>query len=212
LQTGAEQHALKRRALLKEAGRAFARRGFHNTSLDDVARALRVTKPALYRYVKSKHEILYECHKIALEIADKARDYALSEGRTGLEKIQLLMRRHIELLTSELGSCAVLSDMNALLPAQQKQIRARQRKVNELLVALVHEGVRDGSLSPRDPKLMVFFVTGAMLHIPRWFSPDGARSGAEIAAEFVTFITHGLAACEARKGETARPALTTLGE
>ena len=52
--------ALKRTALLREAARAFSARGYHDTSLDDVAKTLGVTKPALYYYVTNKQEILFE--------------------------------------------------------------------------------------------------------------------------------------------------------
>jgi AcrR family transcriptional regulator len=43
-----EHHALKREAVIVAAARAFARRGYHNTSLDDLAASLKVTKPTLY--------------------------------------------------------------------------------------------------------------------------------------------------------------------
>jgi hypothetical protein len=36
-------------AVRDQAPRAFGRRGFHNTSLDEIAEALGASKPALYR-------------------------------------------------------------------------------------------------------------------------------------------------------------------
>ena len=53
-----EQSAMKRGALIREAARAFNARGYYNTSLEDVAKQLGVTKAALYYYVKGKEEIL----------------------------------------------------------------------------------------------------------------------------------------------------------
>lgn len=55
-----EQYDLKRKVLIQEAARAFSTRGYHATSLADVARELGVTKGALYYYVKSKQDILFE--------------------------------------------------------------------------------------------------------------------------------------------------------
>ena len=37
------------------------RKGYHNTSLDDIAAALEVTKPTIYYYVKNKEQLLFEC-------------------------------------------------------------------------------------------------------------------------------------------------------
>ena len=52
-----EQYDLKRKGLIQEAARAFSTRGYHATSLADVARELGVTKGALYYYVKSKQDM-----------------------------------------------------------------------------------------------------------------------------------------------------------
>ena len=59
-------HALKRDAVILAAARAFRERGYHNTSLDDLAASLKVTKPTLYLYVPSKEAILFECFRAGL--------------------------------------------------------------------------------------------------------------------------------------------------
>jgi AcrR family transcriptional regulator len=60
------EHALKREAVIRAAAQAFRQRGYHNTSLDDLAASLRVTKPTLYLYVPNKEAILFECFKAGL--------------------------------------------------------------------------------------------------------------------------------------------------
>jgi len=59
-------HALKRDAVILAAARAFRERGYHHTSLDDLAASLKVTKPTLYLYVPSKEAILFECFRAGL--------------------------------------------------------------------------------------------------------------------------------------------------
>src|ERR1041384_1246347 len=61
-----EARALKREAVILAAARAFRERGYHNTSLDDLAASLKVTKPTLYLYVPNKEAILFECFKAGL--------------------------------------------------------------------------------------------------------------------------------------------------
>lgn len=53
-------HQLKREALLREAIAAFNQKGFHATSLGDIATSLGVTKAALYHYFPNKHALLFE--------------------------------------------------------------------------------------------------------------------------------------------------------
>ena len=96
-----EQFRLKRNALLREAARAFSGRGYHNTSLDDVAAVLGVTKAALYHYVRSKQEILFECHMMSLDIGDEAMKYARTHGRTGILIYLSLDEHRAEIVADE---------------------------------------------------------------------------------------------------------------
>src|SRR5215510_3557999 len=61
-----EQNALKREAVILAAARAFRARGYHRTTIDDLAAGLGVTKPTLYLYVSNKEEILFECFRAGL--------------------------------------------------------------------------------------------------------------------------------------------------
>jgi AcrR family transcriptional regulator len=74
-----ERH-LKRDAVLRTAARLFNEKGFHATSLDEVAERLHVTKPTVYHYVKNKDEILFECVRIGIETLHAAVERV---GRSG---------------------------------------------------------------------------------------------------------------------------------
>lgn len=52
--------ARRRRQLLDVALTAFAERGFHATSMDDIAEAAGVTKPVLYQHFTSKRDLYLE--------------------------------------------------------------------------------------------------------------------------------------------------------
>lgn len=180
-----EQFRLKRDALLREAARAFNERGYHGTSLDDVAAVLGVTKAALYHYVRGKQEILFECHMMAYDLGDQALVHARATGRTGLDRAGLAGRRFIELYTGEMGRFAVLSEHDALEPAQRAAVLARRDAFDRALRGFVEEGIADGSVRPIDPKLAVLFFMGAVNWMAtRWFRPDGPMSADEIAAGF----------------------------
>lgn len=179
-----EQFRLKRDALLREAARAFAARGYHNTSLDDVAAALGVTKAALYHYVRSKQEILFECHMMSLDIGDEALRHGRDKGRTGLERLTLVARRYIELITGEMGRMAVLSEYDALAAESKAIVGQRRDLFEKAMREILREGIADGSIRAVDDKLAVFFFMGAVNWMTRWFRPDGSATGADVAAVF----------------------------
>src|ERR1700742_4541028 len=58
---------VKREAVIRAAAHAFNHKGYHNTSLDDIAAALDVTKPTVYYYVTSKEQLLFECFVAGVE-------------------------------------------------------------------------------------------------------------------------------------------------
>jgi AcrR family transcriptional regulator len=190
----AEGARLKRRALIAEAARAFGHRGFHNVSLDEVAIALNVSKPTLYNYVKSKYELLYECYNLALDLGEDALRKAQAESGNGLDRLCCFIRYHIEFLTRELGSAAVLFEFYSMLPEDRDRIQRRRRKFDRIFRGMVADGIADGSIAPCDPKLAVFWFMSAVSSIPRWFDPKGELSGEDIANVFVTFMRNGLEA------------------
>ncbi len=189
-----DQFAAKRAALIRKAARAFSAHGFYNTSLDDIAAELGVTKPALYYYVKNKEEILYACHQISNELGAQAMAYAESVPGNGLDRVVALARRYVELLTGEFGASAVLMEFDALQPENKKTIVAGRNRFDRRFRTLIAKGVEDGSIRKVDPKLTVFFFMGSVNWMTRWFRPDGAFSGQEMADRFADYLQESIKA------------------
>jgi AcrR family transcriptional regulator len=188
-----EQFRLKRHALILEAGKSFGKKGYHNTSLDEVAKALNVTKPALYYYIRTKQEILFECHAYALELGEQARVAAWAASDEPLERLRLLLSNYIRLLTGSFGSHAALAEpISSLDPRFRNEIRSRLKAFGRVFEKLIKEAIADRSLPESDPKMAINYFMGAINNISRWFSPAGSKSGAEIADIFVNFTMNGL--------------------
>lgn len=210
LQTNEDIQRLKREAVLREAGKAFGKKGYHNTSLDDVAKSLQVSKGTLYNYVKDKQEILFECHTIALDIGDRAFAYGTAQGSNGAQTLRYTMEHYIELLTEELGACAVLMEVDAMRPNDRKIAVARRDAFEQSFVEMLERGIADGSIRHIDPKLAVFTFMGALNWLPRWFNADGRLSGQDIAKSVTDILLSGLVTHEAAPqplaASTAKPA------
>ncbi|MHB2263657.1 TetR/AcrR family transcriptional regulator [Aliihoeflea sp. PC F10.4] len=194
-QQRSEQYASRRRALIMEAGRAFARKGFHNTSLDEVASSLNVTKPALYYYIRTKQEILFECHNLTMDIAQRAKEYAFVESDKPANRLRLFLYKYITLLTSEFGGHSILLEpVSSLTPDQREFILERRRGFDRMLRGFVEQSVEDGTIRPCNSALAVNFFMGALSGLPRWFSPQGALSGEDVANAYLEFVFDGLSA------------------
>jgi TetR/AcrR family transcriptional regulator len=190
----AESAELKRASIVRAAALCFNRSGFHGTSMDDIAERLGVTKPALYRYVSNKHELLYASFNMAMDSSFATLDEGERRGVNGLDKLRIAVSGYLTELIGTLGHPVVLLEDKALLPEQQRAIIRRRDEAERRYRALVEEGIGDGSIRPCSPKIAVFALLGAINWVPKWYRPDGELSAAEVVEALVDLITGGLAA------------------
>lgn len=80
--------AVRRRQLLEVARELFAARGFHATSMDDVAEAAGVTKPVLYQHFHSKRALYRELLEDVGARMLHELSAATGRARTGREQVQ----------------------------------------------------------------------------------------------------------------------------
>lgn len=188
-----DQFQLKRTAVIREAGKAFGRRGFHNTSLDEVAQVLGVTKPALYYYVKTKEEILYECHLLALDLGDQALDRAYADESTAGGRLRRFLEYYIEALASDIGDFAAIGEPFTSLTEEYRTIVvARRDAFDRTFRGLVQDAISEGTIAPCDPKLVVTFFMSVPHTLSRWYSPDGPLTPKDVAQAFARFVFDGI--------------------
>jgi AcrR family transcriptional regulator len=186
------QRELKRRALLRVAGRIFNEKGYYGTSLDEIADALGVTKPALYYYVKSKDALLYECLMLSYGCGQRARLYAEEHGGTAYEKLQLLYKTFMVLLMEERGAYTTMANIAALPDKQQKDLMERRRQLDRYSRTLIRQAIDEGAIRPVDVRVTSNFLLGAVNWILRWYSED-EYAPEEIAAIFLDLMMNGIA-------------------
>lgn len=187
-------HQLKREALLREAVAAFNQKGFHATSLDDIAASLGVTKAALYHYFPNKHALLFQAFTEALRVAFASLEEAKRKGGTGLEKLQATLEGYLRVALGELSRCVILTEEHALLPEDKLNIVEQRDRFEGALRDLVREGIEDGSIIPCDPKLAIFAIFGAVNWVPKWFSDEGDWTNKQLARAMSEMLCRSISA------------------
>ena len=185
------QYSAKRRAVIRSAAAAFRRRGYHNASMTEIAKSLGLTKAALYYYVKSKEEILFEAHIMVYGKMDDLIKSVKGRGETGLEKLQILYGEFAHMLTRD--GLALLTDIDSLKGEFQQTVLARRGKIERAVTRIVERGMEDGSIKLADPKVTVFFLMGALNWLNVWYEGGGRLSGDLIAEQFVAQMSLGVA-------------------
>jgi TetR/AcrR family transcriptional regulator len=180
--TREDVHGIKRLEVLREAAASFNFKGYHATSMNEIAASLGVTKAALYHYFPNKNRLLAACFEHAMDAAFASLERARKEGRNGRERLVLTISGYVAQLINELNCCVVLMEEQALeLEDHAKLVRQRDR-FERALRAFVSEGIEDGSVAPCDPKLAIFVILGAMNWVPKWFKPSGAWKSDQLNA------------------------------
>ena len=196
---------VKREAVIRTAARAFNRKGYHNTSLDDIAAALEVTKPTVYYYVTNKEHLLFQCFLAGIEPIHAAFREVKDLETPARERLNAVLRHYGEAVASEFGWCMVRAEDQDLSPAMSRHIKALKSEIDQGIRRLIREGVQDGSIEPCDPKMTAFALAGALNWIAHWYREDQSLTPADIAAAFVTIFEGGLRPRSASQVATRAP-------
>ncbi|MCH5377571.1 MAG: TetR/AcrR family transcriptional regulator [Planctomycetes bacterium] len=184
------QAELKTDAVLAEAAALFNQKGYHATSLNEVAERLGFTKTAIYYYVKNKNDLLYQTYLRSLDEIDQATHDAETKGKDGLDKLcqYVLSEAFVHKEAS-----ALLNEIDAIEnPKRRAEIRERLRGANKRIADWIQQGIDDGSIAPCDPDLAGRFVMGAFNWMPRWIASH-EKSIEEVTEYFVSLIRKTLA-------------------
>ena len=185
---------LKIKALFREAAVSFHRNGYAGTSLADVAARLGISKAALYYYIDNKQALLLGCHMAASDAADMVIEQVPKTGLTGLQKLHMALRLHVESILSETSSSLLALEESALTQENFRAVVQRRDCFQAAFVHFIREGIADGSIVDCDPKLAAFAVLGGVNWVEKWYRPDGSWSASQIGQAIADLLVRGLAA------------------
>jgi TetR/AcrR family transcriptional regulator, cholesterol catabolism regulator len=181
----------RKQEVLRAAARLFSELGFRQATLEDVAAALHITRPALYHYATSKDELATLCSDIAEASIAEAISDALRHS-TGRERLVAFFRRYAEIICDDFGRCFVLVRRLEYSPAHQERNRLAQRKVDQAIRQMVSTGGTDGSLRTLNPASVSHALFAAFNGIPVWYRPTLGRTPSQIADDFMHMFMAGL--------------------
>jgi AcrR family transcriptional regulator len=187
-----EGHALKRDAVILAAARAFRERGYHRTSLDDLAAGLGVTKPTLYLYVPNKEAILFECFRAGLEQIQSTLTACERAPGPARERLFAFIRGYAAAIVGDFGWCMLRAEDQHLGAAMSRRIKLLKAGIDRRMRALIAAGVADGSIRECDPKMTAFALAGALNWMGHWYREDASLTPPEIADRFIDVFNRGL--------------------
>ena len=202
-----QQREAKRNAVLQAAAQLFNERGFHATSLDDIAARLNVSKPTLYYYVKNKDEILLQCVSQGLEMTLEGIEASRRAGGNAVDQLRACMHAYVNIVMQPFGMCLIRVGDEVVPEPSRTELRRLKSEIDLAFRRLVAQGVQEGSLQPCDPKMTAFAIAGALSWVGRWYQPGGEYTSEQIAHQCIATLCDGvLRRVDAAPEKGAKPA------
>jgi TetR/AcrR family transcriptional regulator, cholesterol catabolism regulator len=177
--------------LTRLAARLFAERGYHGTSIGDLAKALGVQKGSLYAHIESKQDLLYEAMQEGARAFHEALD-AVPDDVPPTERIRLALRAHLRVVAEQLDVATVfVREWRYLEGERASEFLAERRRYEERFRALFREGRETGALrTDLDDHAAVLLVLSAANWAYTWL-PAGADTD-ELADRFFAILVEGV--------------------
>ncbi len=187
----------QRGQILARAARLFASHGYTATTMNDVAEACGVSKPALYHYVQDKQQLLVEIAAAHIARLERVVGEVATEALEPEARVRRLIAAFLAVYAHSQAEHRVLTeDVRFLPPADRRRVLDGERKVVAAFADAIAEArpeLRGAALDK--PLIMLLF--GMMNWMFTWLRPRGALTHADMAPVVADLFFGGLGAIRA---------------
>lgn len=176
--------------LVNTAALLFQAKGYHNTTIDDIAEAVGIAKPTLYRYVRSKRSLLEAAFQDLVERLRKDLEM-VANIEDPLQQVEALVQRSVAMVADLRPHFVIFFYEDRELPARsRKRFRDQARQINRTVAAIFERNAARGALrSDVDPKLAALLFLGMVTSMARWYDPAGPLNREEMARVLLKFLS-----------------------
>lgn len=171
----------KREEIYAKALELFIEKGYDQTPLSQIAKALGITKAGLYYYFSSKEELLFFIHDRNLK-----RDLIpLIESAEKIEspekRIAYLIERYTKAsMKRDPSQRMLIHEMESLSPEHREIINKRWWRFFDLIRNTIGELEADGKVKPINKTFAAFALIGMCRWTFNWFDPDRPDTAEEL--------------------------------
>jgi AcrR family transcriptional regulator len=180
-------------ALLRVASTVFAQKGYHATTMRDLARASGMSLAGMYHYVSSKEELLFHIQRRCFADVLEGAQRVVAERSDPVDRVRAFIHHHLTFFAANMNEMKVLShEADSLSGDRAEEILALKRNYAALLQGLIADA------EGRHPHVAAYALFGMMNWIYTWYRPDGPVTPTELADAFGQLFLDGV------RGERAR--------
>lgn len=185
-----------RERILRAAAALFRQQGFNGTSMQDLAKAVGLTKSSLYHHFPSKDALLLEILELTVDRTYPAVQEVAESDLPASERLRRAIHMHVvELIRDRDNQACFIEEGRHLAPNYMDTYVRKRDNYEKFFRMILEDGIESGEFVEHDVRLVAMALLGMCNWITRWYRPDGGRSPEEIAAAFaglaVRSVTNG---------------------
>lgn len=183
----------RRKEIVDQAAALFNARGYHGTSLEDVAAAVGLRKASLYHYFRGKDDILKLIHEDFLtwtmQREEQRRAYGLPPGQHLLE----IIADTLEVLSRRPGHIRVfIEHYRELDETTRTHIAEERERYAGMVEDVIRSGIEKGVFRPVDPRLGMLALFGAVNWAYQWYRPKEGDEPRQMAYALWDLLMRGV--------------------
>jgi AcrR family transcriptional regulator len=170
--------------ILAAAARIFREKGYHATSVRDIAESVGLLKGSLYHYIRSKEELLARLFDGALEGTVRELETIARSDASASDRLRDMVRAYVRAVTANLDAVGLyLREWRSLPAPDLGRLRAKRHAMRALFEEVVAEGVRTREFAAGDEKVAALAILGMCNWIFEWYRPRGRLRPQDLANE-----------------------------
>ena len=182
-----------RQELLEAAGKLFDMKGYHGTSIRDIARATDTSISNIYHYFGSKEGLWKEIQNNTVREIPGQLKAAVEGEADPVRQFKRLLGVHLKLADKfQRESRIFFINADRLDASRDVKQREIQREVLAVYLEVLGRLQKKGYLKSRRLKVVAFNVLGVINWMLRWYRPDGELTAEEVRREIIGFVTRGV--------------------
>jgi AcrR family transcriptional regulator len=176
--------ATRETEILTAAARIFREKGYHGTSVRDIAEAVGLLKGSLYHYIRSKEQLLAKLFEGSLGDTIVELESIAARDSSATERLRDMVRVYVMSVTANLDAVGIyLREWRSLPAPELARVRARRRAMRRVFEDVIGEGIRRKELSVADPKIAALAIIGMCNWTYEWYRPRGRLTPTALADE-----------------------------
>ena len=180
--------------ILACAASLFYKKGYHATTIEDLANEVGMLKGSLYYYIKSKEDLLYQ---LLLDVIVDGQ-VRVREKISGLddpmEQLVVGLEEHIEyIIENQVRVGLFLHEFDVFAGRRRGRIEEEMTKYQKLFVDIVQTGQKQQKFVDLDPWLMVDGFLGMCNWIYRWYPGEKNHGLDTVKKTFTAMLLNGIA-------------------